>query len=84
MEKVIAQFNRERPSFANTKQKFLEWYSCFESEVEGQVYMLVLPHRIPYWISAADQLQGVELSKLLAPLLAGFPNAVYDAELFRL
>jgi hypothetical protein len=78
VDKIIDQFQAKRPNFRETKRKFLEWYACFESEVEGQIYLLVLPHRVAYWNSEADRLEGTESAKLVR-LLANFPDAKYDA-----
>jgi hypothetical protein len=77
MERVLAEFRKSNPTMALTKQRFLEWYSCFQSEVEGQIYLLVLPHRVQYWNSDADQLRGVEVTRILETL-QDFPDAIYD------
>jgi hypothetical protein len=77
MERVLAEFRKNRPTMALTKQRFLEWYSCFQSEVEGQIYLLVLPHRVQYWNSDADQLQGFEVARIVETL-KDFTDAVYD------
>lgn len=76
--RTVKEFENERPTFAITKQKFLEWYSCFQSEVEGQIYLLVLPHRVPYWSSAADGLLGDAIKQHASLLESNFPDAVFD------
>ena len=77
MDRTIEEFTNKRPTFAVSQQRFQEWYACFSSEVEGQVYLLVLPHRVSYWTSEADNLQGLEIKQLVT-CLTHFPGASFD------
>jgi hypothetical protein len=78
MARTILEFKNKRPTMGLARQRYLEWYSCFESEVGGQIYLLVLPHRAGYLSFAADDLEGFEISKLVDGL-NDYPNALYDA-----
>jgi hypothetical protein len=77
LERTIAEFTQNRPNMGLTKQRYLEWYSCFQSEVAGQIYLLVLPHRVGYWTSEADGLLGTTINRIL-PAIESFPDAAYD------
>jgi len=76
--RIIAEFEKKKPSAAISKQRYLEWYTCFQSEVEAQIYLLVLPHRVGYWNSEADQLEGVEVASIVTAMMDAFPSAIYD------
>jgi hypothetical protein len=79
VERILAEFEIKIPNMGLSKQRFLEWYSCFQSEVDGEVYLLMLPHRAVYWSSEVDRLEGPEISSLLGSLKA-FPQAFHDAK----
>ena len=78
MEKIVARFRQTPPTHAQTRQKVMEWYSCFESEVETHLYLQVLPHRLQYWSAEPDGAHGTEITSLVETLTA-FPDAIYDA-----
>jgi hypothetical protein len=78
IRRTIDQFSQTRPTAMATKQRYLEWYACFESELADHVYLLVLPHRVGYWSSLTENQQGHQISELVNSL-RGFPDAGYDA-----
>ena len=78
LEKVIDSFRSSHPTNSITRQRVMEWYSTFESEVELHVYLQVLPHRLPYWTYEAGRIAGDEITKMVNAL-AAFPDAIYEA-----
>jgi len=79
MNRIIGEFEKELPSNATGRQRFIGWYTCFQSEIEERVYLTVLPHRVPYWSSLADGLEGIEVGRLVKAL-KNFKDAKFDAE----
>jgi hypothetical protein len=83
LDKMIQEFRTAPPRQREAAQRMAEWFRCFTSELEGQLYMLVFPHRAPYWSSPAPTIiqktAGDEIWKLLSPLIESFPDAMFDA-----
>jgi hypothetical protein len=82
----VAEFERTRPTFEQSRQRLSEWFACFTAELGTRLFFEVLPHRQPYYCTSPGvpgdgQLQGDESWKLLDHLADqdGFPDAVFDA-----
>jgi hypothetical protein len=78
---AIREFHQRLPKQKEAHQRMGQWFRCFEAELESAHFMLVLPHRTPYWTSSAidvNSIIGSEIDYLLKNL-ANFQDAQYDA-----
>jgi hypothetical protein len=74
VERTIKEFQTRAPRFRESQQKLAEWFSCFTSELETQMFLLVLPHEVPY-----HPMTKGGWGEALLDTVAAFPDARYDA-----
>jgi hypothetical protein len=86
MERTILQFEKSRPNFQTSQQQIESWFNCFNSELETQLHLLVLPHRATYHPGAREtHLGGVGdvpsggIGPSLVFAVSRFKDAQYDA-----
>jgi hypothetical protein len=82
LNRIIDEFSKSVPVNRLAQQRMNEWFSCFTSELESPVFMLVLPHRVDYSHSQkrdGSPFFGKHLAALLSTLEDGFRDVFYDA-----
>ncbi|MFZ1005411.1 MAG: hypothetical protein WAN65_01155 [Candidatus Sulfotelmatobacter sp.] len=77
LEDATANLRKNRPTYEEFKGRIGEIKVCFKSELASQLFMLVLPHRKPYW-SSGDK-GGREIQRLIFALADSFPDSIFDA-----
>ena len=78
MDSVIRKFDSNVPTVGELRKRLSEWHSCFKTELESVMLLLVLPHRLPYYSgSGYTTAAGFEINQAIARLTR-FPEAHYD------
>jgi hypothetical protein len=72
LEKALAGFQFAAVDTKDVRKALDNWFTCFTSELETHIFMMLVPHRIIY---LPLQGEGVKLQKALGD----FPDAQYDA-----
>jgi len=82
LNKAIAEFKTTPPSTKLVEEKMKQWFSCFVSELETTVFVIVLPHRLsylPFDSAGLEESYGGDIVVPLINSLVNFEDAIYDA-----
>ncbi|HTB12098.1 MAG TPA: hypothetical protein VK752_11025 [Bryobacteraceae bacterium] len=80
MERTLEEFSKEVPNAGQIRTRLSEWYNCFLSELKSSLFLMVLPHRAPYFAYEQNgQTRGGIEAVVLLRALANFRDARYDA-----